>query len=164
MLEKRLCLRCEGKLQYGHDCRFKWLTVLLVDQDGSNGDAILIVSDKKQKRREVDLLEKSGTNFVKIRVFSTKKKKKAIGYDDQKVKQIDFGNSNHESIGSNEFIKPMVVQKGDLANSKGKQFDFDKKLVVYGEVQLLKIVNLPMLLTLAMKDNILKKEVWGWFV
>lgn len=77
MSKKVICLRCEGKLKFDHDCKFKWLAVLLVNQDRFDDDIILIVSDQKQKRREVNLLDKSGTDFVEMGVFD----KKAVDFD-----------------------------------------------------------------------------------
>lgn len=55
---------CEGKLESDHNYRFKQLVVQLVDEDGFGDDVKLIVSVENQKRREVDLVEKSVTNFV----------------------------------------------------------------------------------------------------
>lgn len=73
MLKKGICLYYEGKLESNHNCKFKWLALLLVDEDGSNDNVILIMSNKTQKRREVDLLEKSETNFVEMEIFGQKK-------------------------------------------------------------------------------------------
>lgn len=121
--------------------------MLRVDEDGSNDDVILIVNDEKRKKREVDLVEKSGTNFVEMGVFS----KTIVDSHDQKGKSIDFKTFDHELIGSNEFIKPMVVQKGDSTDSGGSSVDFDDKSVVSDEAQLLEIVHSPKLLALEIK-------------
>lgn len=71
MSEKGIFFHYESKLEFNHDYRFKWLVVFLVDNDGSNKNAI--ICNEKRKRREVNLIEKSGTNFDEIEVFGKKK-------------------------------------------------------------------------------------------
>lgn len=72
MSKKGIYLRCVGKLDFDHNYRFKSLVVIMVDEDRSDDDVIIIVCDKKGKRRQVNLVEKSGTTFIKIG-FSAKK-------------------------------------------------------------------------------------------
>lgn len=79
--------------------------MLLVEENGSNDDAILIVSDKKSVRREVDLVKKNGTDLVEMGIFE----EKTVDSDDQKVKSINFSNYSHELIGSIEFTKMTMV-------------------------------------------------------
>lgn len=47
--EKGICLQCKSKYGLNYDCRFKSLAILLVDNGGSNEDAIRIVIKENQE-------------------------------------------------------------------------------------------------------------------
>lgn len=64
MRKNEICLHCENNKKLNHDYKRKSWNILLVDEDKSNEDVILIVYDEWQEKKE--------TNSVKIVDFDEK--------------------------------------------------------------------------------------------
>lgn len=81
------------------------------------------MSDEKQKRREINLIEKSKANLVEMGVFEDK----AIDFDDQKVKLIDLIDFIHKSTTFNESTKLSMDQKDESSYSGVQSIEYDIK-------------------------------------
>lgn len=53
MSKKGICLHYEDKLKSNHDHKFKWLVMLLVDEDKLDDDIILIGSNEKRGEKSI---------------------------------------------------------------------------------------------------------------